>query len=495
MVFYRKYRPQLISELDLESVRTKLTSILSSDSIPHAFLFAGPKGLGKTSSARILAKAINCEQRLTSNSSQPATNKKLEKSAVGSQKSEVSIEPCNKCSACVSITNGSAVDVVEIDAASNRGIDEIRDLKERIKFSPSSLKTKIYIIDEVHMLTTEAFNALLKTLEEPPSHVVFILATTEMGKLPGTITSRTFYVPFQKPKSAELERSLNRVIAGENLDLEKGVLEKIINLSDGAFRDGAKILEDLALQSRNKKITLELLEAQYKSGSIDNSVEKIISFTLSKNTKDALSVIEELRSIQADFKTVIEQMADKLHAKLLDSVSQGKEEDITSTQRFLKLLDEAYKNMKGAVLAQLPLEMAVIGYLFDERLKNKQSFLSRELESSDKKIAEKKVITNAGSEHFEGEVKQSKSEVSSQKLVVGNDLDLFKKLLDAVNVENRILAALLRGSHLEVSENSAVLKPQSPFHMEKLSEQKNREIIEQKLTEVLGKKVAIEIKK
>lgn len=467
MVYYRKYRPQLISELDLDSVRAKLTSILSSDQIPHAFLFAGPKGLGKTSSARILAKAINCERRVANRTSLVEGKKPTSEN----RQAKIDIEPCNKCSACVSITNGSAVDVIEIDAASNRGIDEIRDLKERIKFSPSSLKKKIYIIDEVHMLTTEAFNALLKTLEEPPNHVVFILATTEMGKLPGTITSRTFYVPFQKPGSAELERSLNRVIAGENLELEKGVLEKIIKLSDGAFRDGAKILEDLALQSSHKKITLELLESQYKSGSIDTSVEKIISSTLSKNTKEVLKIIEELHGIQADFKTVIEQMADRLHEKLLESVSSGNEKELQSIQKFLTLLDEAYKNMKGAVLAQLPLELAVIGYSLDESL-----------QVAGRKSEEKKEPLI--------EVRQATSEAR----IASSDQDIFKKLLDVVNAENRILAALLRGSHLEVGEDSALLKPQSPFHLEKLSELKNREIIEQKLTEVLGKKVAIEIK-
>src|SRR5690348_2704670 len=136
MVYYRKYRPQNISDLDLSAVREKLSSILSAKELPHAFLFTGPKGLGKTSSARILAKAINCE------------NKK-------------GIEPCNKCDACVSITNGSNIDVLEIDAASNRGIDEIRDLRDKIKYAPASLPRKVYIIDEVHMLTTDAFNALL----------------------------------------------------------------------------------------------------------------------------------------------------------------------------------------------------------------------------------------------------------------------------------------------------------------------------------------------
>lgn len=488
MVFYRKYRPQLISELDLESVRNKLTSILSSDNIPHAFLFAGPKGLGKTSSARILAKAINCEQRLTSNSSQLTTNKK--KSEVSGQKLDVgSIEPCNKCSACVSITNGSAVDVIEIDAASNRGIDEIRDLKERIKFSPSSLKTKIYIIDEVHMLTTEAFNALLKTLEEPPSHVMFILATTEMGKLPGTITSRTFYVPFSKPTNEELERSLTRVILGEGLDLEKGALSKIVSLSDGAFRDGAKILEDLSLQSNGKKISLDILESLYKTGSIDSAVEKIIEFTLDKKVKEALNVISDLSGINADFKTVIEKIAENSHKKLLDAVSRNDSSTITSVQKFLGLLDEAYKNMKGTVIPSLPFEMAVIGYSLSE-----SGITNHESRNLDK------VIANVHIERSEREVRQSQGEVKIASThsaprkdnSTTSDQETFKKLLDLINSENKLLAGLLRGSKLEINGEIAILKPQSPFHLEKLSESKNREIIEQKLGEIMGHTLRLE---
>lgn len=478
MVFYRKYRPQTIAELDLESVRNKLTSILLSDNIPHAFLFAGPKGLGKTSSARILAKAINCERRnITLNDSEGSRKESKTKgdSLPKPQNDNKSIEPCNKCSACVSITNGSAVDVFEIDAASNRGIDEIRDLKERIKFSPSSLQKKVYIIDEVHMLTPEAFNALLKTLEEPPSHVMFILATTELVKLPGTITSRTFYVEFKKPTDEELERSLSRVVKGENLDLETGVLPKIAELSDGAFRDGAKILEDLSLQSNGKKITLALLESLYKTGTIDSSVEKIVTLTIDRNVKEALNVIEDLSKINADFKSVIEKMANVLHRKLLDSVLSNKVEDIFSIQKLLTVLDEAYKNMKGTIIPSLPLEMAVIGYTMREEPITKNQTPNNDQTPKNK-------ISKV----------QEQPEATSQSPVANFDQDTFKKLLELVNIENKILAGLLRGSHLEISGNRATLKPQSSFHMEKLSESKNKEIIASKLSEAIGKTIQLE---
>jgi DNA polymerase III subunit gamma/tau len=503
MVYYRKYRPQLISELDLESVREKLTAILSKSSsdnpplssasprkktpspaeqgqsVPHAFLFAGPKGLGKTSSARILAKAINCENR---------------------KKEEV--EPCNKCSACISITNGSAVDVLEIDAASNRGIDEIRDLRERIKFSPANLKTKVYIIDEVHMLTTEAFNALLKTLEEPPAHVIFILATTETGKLPATITSRTFLIPFTKPSTEELERSLERIIKGEDLNLESGVSEKIAELSDGAFRDAAKILEDLSLASKNKKITLDLLESLYKSGSTDSSVDKLIEETFRKNAKSALEIIDELSNQNADFKLVIEKMADKLHGKLLDSVSKNISNEIDSTKKLLELLDEAYKNLRGAVLPQLPLELAVIEFSLEKKPKESAQ---NEVQPQ---LASKKLIIGDGTSNASESPRASETsgafskEIVSSSLTVAqstrngqtsnSNIEILRNLINSVNQENKILAGLLRGCRIEEANGSSsiIIKAPSSFHLGKLNEAKNKEAIEK----ILGKTVAIELK-
>jgi len=228
MTFYLKYRPQKLDDLDILSVRNTLVNILKSGTIPHAYLFAGPKGTGKTSAARILAKAINCESKNP---------------------------PCNKCDQCVSITNGTNIDVIEMDAASNRGIDDIRALRDIIKLAPAKAKSKIYIIDEAHMLTIEASNALLKTLEEPPSHVYFILATTNPEKLIETIKSRTTLIQFTKATTEETKRSLKRIIKKEKF-ITKSVmlikneeLDQIIKLSEGSFRDAVKLLELYAKDS------------------------------------------------------------------------------------------------------------------------------------------------------------------------------------------------------------------------------------------------------
>src|SRR3989338_3454913 len=206
MSFYQKYRSEKDDDLDLTSVRSAFESMMKSWEISHAYLFVGPRGLGKTSAARILARLVNCEKNTKLRSHE---DKNLGKGK------RLLDEPCGECDACVSIRNGSAVDVMEIDAASHRGIDDIRDLREKVNLAPSVLSKKVYIIDEVHMLTNEAFNALLKTLEDPPAQVMFILCTTEAHKVPETIVSRCVRINFTKATPSELIRSLTRAVKGE----------------------------------------------------------------------------------------------------------------------------------------------------------------------------------------------------------------------------------------------------------------------------------------
>ncbi|WCK54602.1 DNA polymerase III subunit gamma/tau [Aneurinibacillus sp. Ricciae_BoGa-3] len=229
---YRVWRPQKFGDIvGQEHVTRTLQNAIREQRFSHAYLFSGPRGTGKTSAAKIMAKAVNCENG-------PAE------------------EPCNQCDACKGITDGSVVDVVEIDAASNRGIDEIRDLRDKVKYAPSQVKFKIYIIDEVHMLTTEAFNALLKTLEEPPAHILFILATTEPHKLPATIVSRCQRFDFHRIGSAAIVSRLSEVIQSEDLHVSEQALTFIARLSEGGMRDALSLL-DQALSFGGKRVELE----------------------------------------------------------------------------------------------------------------------------------------------------------------------------------------------------------------------------------------------
>ena len=221
-VFYRKWRPQLLADVvGQEQVTQTLQNALSTGRIAHAYLFCGPRGTGKTSTGRILAKAVNC---LTNNGKG---------------------EPCNSCAICQAITEGRALDVIEVDAASNRGIDEIRDLREKVNYSPGQARRKVYIIDEVHMLTKEAANALLKTLEEPPPYVIFILATTEIHKVLPTIMSRCQRFDFRRLSQSDVVNKLAQIAKQENIKIEPEALRLIARAATGSLRDAENILEQM----------------------------------------------------------------------------------------------------------------------------------------------------------------------------------------------------------------------------------------------------------
>src|SRR3990170_6917097 len=229
-VFYRKYRPQSFSKIiGQKHIVETLLSQLKSGKIGHGYLFAGPRGTGKTSCARIFAKAVNCQKS-------DIRGRKSDKSEIRNG------EPCNKCDSCLAITGGFHLDLIEIDAASNRGIEEIRDLREKIKLAPVAGKYKVYIIDEAHMLTPEAFNALLKTLEEPPKHVIFVLATTEPHKLPGTIVSRCQRFDFRRITPAATMERLAQICATEGIEAEAAALHALARNAAGSLRDAENLL-------------------------------------------------------------------------------------------------------------------------------------------------------------------------------------------------------------------------------------------------------------
>ena len=491
MVFYRKYRPQKLEELDITGVREKLSSIVKSGDIPHAFLFAGPKGLGKTSAARILTKAISCEEKLKKR----IKNQKgeiLEKKTIEQSNNET-IEPCNSCEACITITNGSNLDVIEIDAASNRGIDEIRELREKIKFTPLALVRKVYIIDEVHMLTTEAFNALLKTLEEPPSHALFILCTTEPWKLPETILSRTFFVQFEKPTPQEFLRSIGRIVKAENLQMDNDVFDEIFDLSSGSFRDGAKIIEELSMASKDKRITKELLETSYKTHSIENEIYVLLVSLESKKTKEALLVVDRLACKGMDFKVVTEKIVGYLHNMLLKRAGLStirqevnkdiKDLDVYQLEKLIEYFSAAYKELKFSVLSQLPLEMAIIKWceidVGDQRSKIKDQKETEKRE--DKSDKDTKTVTQ----------KENTNLPDSNK--TNNGQDLLKELIDRIKVDSQTVAGVLRSCRLQIKDTEITIIAPSKFHNDKLSDVKIKEIVAKRAGEIMGKKIELTV--
>lgn len=371
MTLYRKYRPQILSELDSSEVRDRLIRIFSSSFTPHALLFAGPKGTGKTSAARIIAKVINCE--LLASSKLASSSKENKLNAKRYPLDADHIEPCNSCETCISITEGRNMDVIEIDAASNRGIDEIRDLREKIKFAPVSVKYKVYIIDEVHMLTTEAFNALLKTLEEPPAHAIFILATTEPEKLPATILSRCIIFNFKKATDEEIIHCLYRVVKGEKIEATEMMLGKIARVSEGSFRDATKILEQAILENA---LTDEKLSTLL--GRDSQTAEYFLILLASKQTPDILLQVNKMLQSGVNFRFLIEDILNLLHRILVAKHGIEKNSinaelvklfEVNDILNLIKLFSRTYLEIKSTSVVQLPLEVAVVEWC-EEKVKS-----------------------------------------------------------------------------------------------------------------------------
>lgn len=289
IALYRKWRPQTFKDLvGQEHISRTLANAITSGHIGHAYLFAGPRGTGKTSTAKILAKALNCEHGPTP-------------------------EPCGQCEQCRKIADGSSMDVFEIDAASNRGIDEIRDLRETVKFAPVDGRYKVYIIDEVHMLTTEAFNALLKTLEEPPAHVVFILATTEAHKVPPTIQSRCQRYDFKRITVEEIESRLRYITAEMKMEAEDEALAMIAIQADGGMRDALSILDQCAALAEG---TITAERVRQILGLVGHDwIYKMTKALAARNVQAALQILAELLRDGKDLKQVLSELS--LHLRSL----------------------------------------------------------------------------------------------------------------------------------------------------------------------------------
>lgn len=351
-VLYRKYRPKVFSDVyGQDHVTSTLKNEIKNGRVSHAYLFTGSRGTGKTTCAKILAKAVNCEHNVDG-------------------------EPCNECEVCKGLDNGSIYDVVEIDAASNNGVDNIRELRDETNYAPSRGKYRVYIIDEVHMLSTGAFNALLKTLEEPPSHVIFILATTEVHKLPATILSRCQRFDFKRIQPETMAVRLKEVAGLEGLNLDDDAAVLIARIADGALRDGLSILDQCA--GRSKEINSDLVsevaglagrEAMYKlsdciANSDSNTAMSIIS-DLYQNSFDMERLCVEMINHFRNFlvaKTVRKSReliicTDDEYNTILEA---SKEFTVESIVFALDLFQNTLVTIKGGASARIEVEMAFI---------------------------------------------------------------------------------------------------------------------------------------
>lgn len=434
----------------MSEVRNTLEKILASKKIPHAFLFTGPRGTGKTSSARILAKAVNCEHKN-------------------------GIEPCNECEMCREITAGTAVDVVEIDAASNRGIDEIRDLREKIRLAPMKAKNKVYIIDEVHMLTTEAANALLKTLEEPPERTMFILCTTEADKIPETVVSRCTRVVFKKPTLEEGIKSLERVVEGEKLKADKKALEMIAKAARGSFRDGTKILEQVVINSG--EITEEAV-CQATGGLNAADPEMFLEKLLAGKTEDCLETIAELDRQGGNPRRFAEIITDGLRERLLGAVKSG-----DGKERLIGLiekLDLAYEQMRTAAVTQLPLEIWVI----ENTSSKSQITSSKQTPNSKPEVIN--TPTEPVTEKTE-EIRKPAGPSGKGKYILEDVVAKWPEIMKLVKPKNHSVEALLRSTKPTGFDGEKLeLEVFYKFHKDKLETEKCRQIVEEAVAAAFG---------
>src|SRR3990172_1684284 len=448
-MLYTKYRPQKFAELvGLETVKDNLLNQVQSGKIAHAYLFSGPRGTGKTTTARILAKALNCENLKDG-------------------------EPCGKCRFCTQIQEGRFVDLIEIDAASNRGIDDIRNLREKVRLAPAHGKFKIYIIDEAHMLTQEAANALLKTLEEPPAHAIFILATTEPQKLPDTIRSRCQRFPFERAPISKIAEKLSEIVKKEKIKISTEQINQIAKAAGGGFRDAETLLEQVSSGAQD----LEKLMGFARLGELGEFFDDLIS----GDVKKALLFVTTLGDAGMDMNTfnvaVLEYLRDLLLIQAgvgSDLVDAGKEQfsllkeqaDKLSSQRLSEMITiftHAYENLPQAAIPSLPLEVAVVE--------------TTRAESSSPKVAEKVVERAVDS--------TSSAPPSSGKL---------GELIAAAEPLNHSVAGLLRSCRLgEVTGKVLTIQALYPWHKEKLESARSQPILKQAIAQVFGPSFKVKV--
>lgn len=480
MVFYRKYRPQKFVDLvGQDHIRDMLLAQLKSGNIGHGYLFAGPRGTGKTTTARIFAKAVNCQKKLLTTDKGQLT-KKSQMSDVSGQLSFG--EPCNRCLSCTTITDGSYLDLVEIDAASNRGIDEIRDLREKIKLSPISGRFKVYIIDEAHMLTVDAFNALLKTLEEPPTHAIFILATTAPAKLPATIVSRLSRYNFQRAKNEDIITAVKKVAREEKISIDEEALGAIAKAADGSFRDAISILDQLAALGR--KITLlDVSKTAVISGEL---VYDFIKSCANFDLRQAVICVEKLTKTEGDISSFAREVVNFLEKVLIYKI--GADEvtgeskvlefanlvNFSQLQQLLKLFLTAEGEAALYPSAHIPLLLAAAKYCGPPKAS----------------------LAISG----EPQVSQSKSKVDlSQKgnsrvmpTAIGSEWEHFLTKVKPVNAN---LVAILRATKpMDFDGESLTLVAFYRFHKDRLEEPKVIGLLEQILAEVFSRKIRLRVK-
>lgn len=502
---YRVYRPQSFNDVvGQQHIIKTLQNALVQEKFSHAYLFSGPRGTGKTTAAKILAKAVNCEKAPIA-------------------------EPCNECATCRGITDGSISDVIEIDAASNNGVDEIRDIRDKVKYAPSAVRYKVYIIDEVHMLSIGAFNALLKTLEEPPAHVIFILATTEPHKIPLTIISRCQRFDFKRISPEDIVYRMKEVLGSEELEVSEDALYEIAKASEGGMRDALSLL-DQAISYSTEKVSLE--DVLSITGAVSQAfIVKIVQAIFNENIVEALDSVESLIKNGKDparfvedlifyYRDVLLYQASEENAYLLEKAAVNEEfKELSSKMdsafiyKVIAELNQTQQEMKWSNHPRVLLEVALVKLA--QSSTNQESALPyqdilqkmNQMEAELQQLKEKGIQVDHTAQAAQTKKKQTRQSRSQYKTPVGKVNEVLKnatrqnletikrswaQVLDTLKQQNKAShAALLSNSEpVASSDQSFILKFKYEIHCKMASENNNnvRDNLENILYTLIGSK-------
>ncbi len=505
---YREWRPQTFDDMiGQEGIKRTIKNQIIMNRVPHAYLFCGTRGTGKTTTAKILAKAINCPNVKDG-------------------------EPCNKCEACTEINNGSNMDIIEIDAASNTGVDNIRRLIDDIKYPPHNARYKVYIIDEVHMLSLSAFNALLKTLEEPPSYVKFILATTDPQKVPPTILSRCQRFDFKRISTSDIAARL-RTIADENkVEVEDMTLDTIAKISDGAMRDAISIF-DQAISVSEGRVDYKDVASMLGLASGDY-IFKLVDNMIEKNVDDAMDMIDETIMNGKDVMQFIKDITRHLRNLLMVKISRRPEDIMDISQDSIKLLKEQAKSIRSeeimraiSIMLQaendakfgnqprIIIELAVIKFCKREYDSSPEMLLNRinQLEEAVKKgivVSQEEVKSEAPAaaapERKRTRIREDKTRgdslVAAEEELNGEPISLdqvktcWQEAIDTIKSEKKVVVGVMLALGEIQGTNGNLITigfdKDHAFGKENLEKHENKRIVEDSFSKVLNKKARVE---
>ncbi|MDI6728030.1 MAG: DNA polymerase III subunit gamma/tau [Thermodesulfovibrionales bacterium] len=483
LVLARKWRPQTFEDLvGQEAIARILKNAITQNKVAHAYIFSGPRGVGKTTTARILAKALNCVSGPTP-------------------------DPCGKCQSCMEVTDGSSMDVSEIDGASNTGVDNIRDLRERVRYAPSGSRHKVYIIDEAHMLSTSAFNALLKTLEEPPPHVIFVLATTEPKKIPPTVLSRCQHLPFKRISGQKIKERLKFISNADGIKATDSALEMIARAADGSMRDSLTILDQIASFSE------DITESEIKDllGITDiETLSRLSSSVIEGDRKGIINIISDLTNTGADLKAftkdLLQFIRDLLIARIAgetenvidlseeESSAINKLKDKTSEEHLAVILSELIKaepGIRSAFYPRIALEMTLIRLSMLSHLKSVNEVLriiSGEVNSPQPALSNKtRFFANAQED-------RSKEACNNRNVLQGSSLsDIWNTVIEKIDETNHPLYSKLNEGSVSFgdSEIKIVFNGGLSVHAESVKE--NIPLIKKVVQDISGRNVSISV--